>query len=92
MSITHVFTVEEDDFTTGKNVIHITTWRVHHNGDYSGDVRIVPPDGYDYYQDDTWIQLPFDLLKQMVAEYIRSNLTEELEQAHPDKLLTGRLG
>lgn len=53
---------------------------VHHEGDYSGDVLIC-------MSGDREVRLPFEVLKAVVAEYVRSHETSLLEQASVDDLL-----
>jgi hypothetical protein len=59
---------------------------VHHNGDFSGDIRIgVSGRGLEYFitwGDDlrcTEITLPFELLKQIVAMYVQEAKISQLE-------------
>ncbi len=57
--------------------------QVFYNGDFSGDIIIVQ-DGKPE------VKIPFAYLKAIVAEYVRGERIEELEQATPDQLLEMR--
>jgi hypothetical protein len=52
-----------------------------HNGDYSGNTRIV--NGLTHEE----MEVPFDALKGLVAEYVRDERISKLEQAEDDELL-----
>jgi hypothetical protein len=63
-----------------------------HNGDYSGDLIIsVPADKVKEVPDPTgaWvhINLPFEDIKQLVADYVRERTITALEQANDDDVL-----
>lgn len=67
-------------------------YQVLHNGDFSGDVKIITtsePRKEDWVGTPTqWIiELPFDLLAEIVAEKIRSERIAKLEDMGPDELL-----
>lgn len=71
----------------------------HHNGDFSGDVKI-DVSAYNVVLVQTSmpgvpgvfeIEIPFDALKGLVAEYVRGQLIEELEQDSADDVLMGRV-
>jgi hypothetical protein len=53
---------------------------VHHNGDFSGTVEIFSPSTATMY-------VPFHVLAAIVAEKIRADRIETLEQADTDDLL-----
>ena len=50
-----------------------------HNGDFSGDVRIVTDAG------ELWV--PFSALKELVATYVRAKAIRKLERATDDAVL-----
>lgn len=65
----------------------------HHNGDFSGDVKIVlytepkespvpAEDGRRWWE----VEVPFEDLRSLVAEYVRGRRIELLEQASDDGL------
>jgi hypothetical protein len=61
--------------TQGKKVIFL------HNGDYSGDVKIVVrATGQE-------IEVPFTDLKRLIADYVMSEKISRLEQAKHDEIL-----
>jgi hypothetical protein len=53
---------------------------IHHNGDYSGDVTIIDP-----AKDE--MTLPFEVLKELVANYVRDEQISRLESASADDIL-----
>lgn len=55
-------------------------WRIHHNGDFSGDVTLVSPDGVE-------TTVPFAHLFALVAEKVRRDRIATLEQADTKQLL-----
>lgn len=74
------------DFNNGDEVIYI-----HHNGDYSGDVIInVAPERVEQNGPmDFGIHVPFAALKELVANYVRSEFMDRLEGADADRILLG---
>lgn len=64
-------------------------YAIQHNGDYSGDVEIdvtqadISPLGGNRVA----VTLPFTVLRDFIAEYVRDELIDRLEQAEPDALL-----
>lgn len=52
-----------------------------HNGDFSGDIEIVRPDGK--------LTVPFEDVASIVAEFVKQRRIEDLESAIPLKLLFG---
>jgi hypothetical protein len=63
----------------------------HHNGDYSGDVTVIPvsfperrdgPDGAISFS----VDIPFEDLRQLVLGYLRDRRIEHLEQISDDEL------
>ena len=59
--------------------------RFHHNGDFSGEVYIVAPnvDNDEIGE----VKVDFKDIKAFVAEYIRNQMIEKIEQAKPDEIL-----
>jgi hypothetical protein len=60
-------------------------WRVHHNGDYSGEVAVVGPSeamGITLYHFDhkASARVPFAVIERLVAENVRQKLIELIEQ------------
>ncbi len=53
-----------------------------HNGGFDGDVAIRRPDNT------MQMLVPFDALKEFMAEYVRSKLIERLEEATADEILS----
>jgi hypothetical protein len=75
---------------------HTQTKRLgwNHNGDFSGDVIVsVPKKAIDGpWPDGTFtVELPFEDIKELVAEYIRRELIRQIEDAEPDELIGGDL-
>ena len=70
--------------TTVNNVSFI------HNGDYSGDVEIVLPPkknpGVGNVEEMS-LTVHFDAIKDFMAEYVRSELIEKIENASSDEIL-----
>lgn len=62
----------------------IPDWTVNHNGDFSGDVTLYRDD---QGQGTAELEVPFALLKGLVAEYIRRKAIAQLERATPDEVL-----
>lgn len=57
-----------------------TGWVANVNGDFSGDVRLSHEEkGVD-------VTLPFDVLKSLVAEYVRREKITRLEEASLDQM------
>lgn len=54
-----------------------------HDGDYDGDVEIVADGGC--------ITIPFETMKELMADYIRSKRIAALETSCTDDILTGAL-
>lgn len=61
-------------------------WTANFNGDFSGDVRLSNE------RKAVDVTLPFDVLKALVAEYLRRERVSRLEQASPDELLGLKMG
>ena len=62
----------------------------HHNDDYSGNVELVLPVSAVEPSPDgsvVAVTVPFDALKAFVAEWVRKEWIESLEQSDPDELL-----
>lgn len=55
-------------------------WSANHNGDFSGDVSINRPDGSSF-------SVPYFVLEAIVAQKVRSDRINNLEQAEPRDLL-----
>lgn len=53
--------------------------KIHHNGDYSGDV-VITRDGAAH------LEVPFEDLLGLVAEYVRSRKLSQLEDADTEEL------
>lgn len=97
-------------------------WHTLHNGDYSGDVRIIietynperPVNGEgrvefidysdqrnqmkplihapeDMYSDGYTVDLPFELLKKIVADKLRDDIMSRLEDMDADEILATRV-
>jgi hypothetical protein len=65
----------------------------HHNGDYSGDVLIVVQahkvahyESTSHTSEHYEIEIPFNDLKMLVAEYVRGEKVDRLEQAEDDEV------
>lgn len=56
-------------------------WSVNFNGDFSGDVRLVNPEK----KIEVWI--PFDVLKAVVAEFVRHKRISQLETCKDDEAI-----
>lgn len=56
-----------------------------HNGDFSGNVK------WEELRNGAYVtlQIPFEDMKELVAQYIRTKKIAELEEASLDKLLEG---
>jgi hypothetical protein len=64
----------------------------HHNGDYSGDVSLrLSEDQVEQgqFKNETYyeIEIPFDAMKELVANYVRSEKISKLEQAEDNEIL-----
>jgi len=79
-----------------KNKNSTTYVTIHHNGDFSGDVRINTVTLYHDEDKQDWkliearkreIAVPFEALKQIVAIYVQNTEIEKLESASTDELL-----
>jgi len=70
---------------------------MHHNGDFSGDVKIEvmstrTKDVHDvriYGSYVTEVSIPFEVIKQIVAEYVRQEKINSLMDATDHDILTG---
>lgn len=67
---------------------------MHHNGDFSGVVEFVLDrrQARTHVTDDdalVTVQIPFEAIKSLVAEYVQARKVEELETATNDELLLG---
>ncbi len=53
-------------------------WLAIHNGDFSGDITFKPPDyaGKDHKED---VEIPFDLIKALVAQWVINEKISRLE-------------
>jgi hypothetical protein len=81
----------------------IDTWQAftcHHNGDMSGDITITARAGTLQYSlnhatgqfgPEDEIKIPFEVMKQLVANWIRNEEIAELEQMSPDRILKGAI-
>ena len=58
-----------------------------HNGDYDGDVIITPRDDYLLVDEQGRVRVPFSDLKELVADYVRSERISRLELACSDEIL-----
>jgi hypothetical protein len=61
-----------------------------HNGDFDGEVKVtVPASAVDGpWPDGTYvIEIPFEDIKELVAEYVRKEFIRMAEEATPDELL-----
>ena len=56
-------------------------WRITYNGDFSGEIRFASPQG-------DKSRLPFTVLEAVVAEKVRGERIERLEQASAQELLS----
>jgi len=61
---------------------------IQHNGDFSGDVAINVVENYPKKETYSLI-VPMDLLLDFVAEYVRYNKIDKIEQADTEQLLFG---
>ena len=61
---------------------------IHHNGDYSGDVYVIirNPKRIERSADYTCVEIPFEVLRRMVLDYIRNKAVTEIKSADYDKL------
>ena len=62
-----------------RNRSHVFT--IHHNGDYSGDVK---------FQRDTWdrdVSIPFSILLELVTNMVRASAIEKIEQMTPTQIM-----
>ncbi len=67
----------------------------HHNSDFSGDLLMIVPDTtVDVIASDKVVQIriPTQALLDFAAEYVRSELIEQVEAAESNDLLTGDWG
>lgn len=60
----------------------IGAYKFIHNGDFSGDVHI-----QQVKHPERQLRIPFYTLKQFVADYVRANRIEVIEQASDDEIL-----
>jgi len=58
-----------------------TKYRFFHNGDYSGDVKVMNKETKEE------IEIPFEDIKRLVASWVMSEKISRLEQAEDDELL-----
>ena len=58
-----------------------TKYRFFHNGDYSGDVKAMNKETKEE------IEIPFEDLKRLVANWVMTEKISRLEQAEDDELL-----
>lgn len=68
-------------------------WYCHYNGDFSGSVQFVLP-GPDFVLERPMsdrlgprIEIPFEVLKEIVAKWKRDEAISKLEDASPDDIL-----
>lgn len=90
-----VYVDHHNEFTDGKPEL-IT---MHHNGDYSGDVTFVVqhprvmnslPGGVKVYNNSTVeVKIPFEVLRDLVADWARNERVSKLEQMDPRDVLLG---
>lgn len=68
-----------------------TGFIVHHNGDYSGDVKIVLPtklvETFENPESRAVVNIPFRVLKELVGQYVQSMLISQLEQGTGEGLI-----
>lgn len=66
-------------------------WVANHNGDFSGEVLIrkhkIDEKGEHSMKVDVDVEIPFDVLKGVVAEYVRLRRLIKLESATADEIL-----
>ena len=83
--------------THAKTLMHTIThsgWTIHHNSGFDGDVIVVYPEGIKGRQHtprDVGMEVPFEVLKHLVAMYAYGEreraLTDALEAMSDDELL-----
>lgn len=67
-------------------------WFAIHNGDYSGDVIIRHQDStFTLATFDTEITIPFSVLEEIVANKVRDEFINRVENAEPSEILLGML-
>lgn len=52
-------------------------WTCHHNGDFSGEVWILPPN---FSPHEEPIKIPFVVMKELVGKYLRNREISRVEQ------------
>jgi hypothetical protein len=90
-----VYVSSRNEFTNGKpeNIL------IHHNGDYSGEVEFIMMDVRIEERPDLekiWgntvasVHIPFEVIRDLVADWVRANLIRNLEQMPERDVLLGR--
>lgn len=62
--------------------MQIKGWNINYNGDFSGEVSFRQPGAYIPYE------VPFVIIEQIVAEKVRAERIEKLEEATTEELLS----
>lgn len=62
-------------------------WRVHFNGDYSGDVIVIKDGPAVGSPPEKKLEVPFEVLKALVANYVRDQQIGRLESASDNEVL-----
>jgi hypothetical protein len=90
-----VYVNRNNEFTNDKpeNIV------IHYNGDYSGDVQFVMMDarvedrpelGKIWDNPVVSVYIPFEVIRDLVADWVRANLIRNLEQMPERDVLLGR--